>query len=90
MKGVVVIDAAVLFESGMQGMVDKIIVVDCDEQEQIARLVHKGMDADEAKLRIKSQMPKAEKAAKADYVIDNNGSLEKTYDEVKKLWEKLK
>ncbi len=91
LKGkVVVIDAAVLFESGMQKMADKIVVVDCDEENQVARLVHKGMGAEEAKLRIKSQMPKSEKAAKADFVIDNNCSLEKTHEHVKKIWGKLK
>jgi dephospho-CoA kinase len=73
-RSLVFYDAAVLIESGSHLMMDRLVVVIADEPTQIARLMARdGIDRDEALRKIKSQMPLAEKAKLADYVIDNSG-----------------
>ncbi|MDP6484155.1 MAG: dephospho-CoA kinase, partial [Nitrospinota bacterium] len=55
--GIVMIDAAVIIEAGGADRVDLMVVVDVDAEEQLARLVAKGMSEEEARARIRSQMP---------------------------------
>ncbi|MGH7313329.1 MAG: dephospho-CoA kinase [Candidatus Rokuibacteriota bacterium] len=72
--GVVVFDAAVIVESGTYRQMDRLVVVVADEATQLARLqARDGLDEQEARRRIRSQMPLAEKAKLADHVIDNSG-----------------
>jgi len=73
-RGLVFFDAPVMIESGNYRNMDRMVVVITDEATQIARLMARdGIDRDEALRKIKSQMPLAEKAKLADYVIDNSG-----------------
>jgi dephospho-CoA kinase len=73
-RGLVVFDAPVMIESGNYRNMDRLVVVLTDEGTQAARLVARdGMTREEAASRIASQMPVAEKAKLADYVIDNAG-----------------
>lgn len=73
-RGLVFFDAPVMIESGNYRNMDKLVVVITDEATQIARLMARdGIDRDEALRKIRSQMPLAEKAKLADYVIDNSG-----------------
>jgi dephospho-CoA kinase len=72
-EGVVVFDAPVMIESGGYKNMDRLIVVVTDEATQRARLVARDADAADGERRIASQMPLAEKAKLADYVIDNTG-----------------
>jgi len=78
-KKVVVLDIPLLFESKLEHLVDRILVVYVDEQTQLHRLCERnGFSAEEAWARIKAQMPLEEKRKKADAVIDNNGTIEET------------
>jgi len=63
-------------------------VVDADA---IAREVtaRDGLTPRDARQRLDAQMPLAQKVARADWVIDNNGSAEQTREQVVKLWEAL-
>jgi dephospho-CoA kinase len=88
-EGIVLLDAAVLIEAGAAGRMDLMVVVDVDEDDQLRRLVGKGMPREEALRRIRSQMPTAEKLTYADYVIDNRGSLEETERQVDAIWAAL-
>ena len=73
-RGLVIFDAAVMIESGNYRNMDRLVVVVTDEPTQIARLMARdGIARDEAIRKIRSQMPLAEKAKLADYVIDNSG-----------------
>jgi dephospho-CoA kinase len=89
-RGLAFYDAAVLIESGSHLMMDRLVVVITDEATQIARLTARdGIDRDEALRKIKSQMPLAEKAKLADYVIDNSGDPTTTEAEVRRVYQAL-
>ena len=75
----IVLDIPLLFESGLTHFVDKTIVVAVDEDVQLTRLIERdNYHKTEAKQRIASQMPIKEKAALADAVLDNNGTIAQT------------
>lgn len=72
-KALVIIDAALLIESGNYKKMDKIIVVNTDKKTQIERvLARSGLDHNEVVARIDSQMPISEKIKYADFVLDNS------------------
>lgn len=78
-KPVVVLDIPLLFESNLTHFVDKIIVVYVEEAIQLERLMKRnGFSQEEALARIRSQLPLSEKKAYADAVIDNNGTIDQT------------
>jgi dephospho-CoA kinase len=82
--GIVVQDAALLIEVGGHASVDRLVVVYADPAVQRERLMRRdGLDRAEAERRIASQMPLAEKAALAHYVIDNSDSPEETAAQVR-------
>jgi len=88
--GIVFYDAAILIEAlGHQDM-DRIVVVMTDEATQVARLRGRdGTDDAEGRRKIASQMPLAEKAKLADYVIDNSGAREATAEQVRRVFAAL-
>jgi dephospho-CoA kinase len=72
--GIVLWDAPVMIETGGHKAMEKLVVVATDEATQVARLRARDViDEAEAARKIRSQMPVAEKAKLADYVIDNAG-----------------
>jgi dephospho-CoA kinase len=82
--GIVVQDAALLIEVGGHAQVDRLIVVYADPAVQLERLMRRdGLPRAEAERRIASQMPLAEKAALAHYVIDSSDSPEETAAQVR-------
>ncbi len=80
-----------LYEAGFDAKIgwDKIIAVVCSENEQIRRLKGRGFNEDEARKRIASQMPCAEKAARADCVIWNDADIRTLEGEVDKALKSL-
>ena len=83
---IVVIDAALLIEANYLDIVDKIILVVCDESLQIKRILERDLFTKEEVIkRINSQMPQDKKREFANYIIDNSFSLYKLEDEVKKI-----
>ncbi len=86
----VVYEAPLLFEVGAKTRVDRVLVVRIDPELQLQRLVLRdGLDETAAKQRLAAQMPQEEKLARADFVIDNSGSLEATLRQVDALWQQL-
>ena len=84
--GVVLWDAPVMIESGGYKDMEKLVVVATDEATQTARLRGRDtIDAAEADRKIKSQMPVADKAKLADYVIDNAGDRTATERQVSEV-----
>jgi len=89
-EDILIIDAALIYEAKIDNLMDKIIVVYIEEDEQIRRLRKRdNLSAEEALKRIKSQMSINKKIEFADYIIDNSNSLDKTREQVKKIWENL-
>lgn len=82
----VVLDIPLLFESKLTHIVDKTILVYVDEHIQLERLMERNDYTEhEARMRIESQMPLKEKLKLADYVINNNGSLEETERQLRNI-----
>jgi dephospho-CoA kinase len=66
-----------LFEVGMTDLTTEIWVVSCSESQQVQRLIQRNhLTLEQAQARIDSQMPLAEKIARADVVLDNSHSLD--------------
>ena len=87
---VAIVDAAVMIESGSWKRFDSLVVVDCEESQQISRLrLRNGMNEDEAVRRVNAQMPLSEKVKYADHVIDNRGSIDDTRKQVEELMKLL-
>jgi len=72
-EGIVVWDAPVMIETGGHKSMDRLVVVVADTATQRARALGRDGDPADAERKIASQMPLADKAALADYVIDNSG-----------------
>lgn len=88
---VVVVEAIKLLEAGMaRDLCDAVWVVDAPEEVCIARLAAgRGISPEEARRRLATQTPQAEKRAAADVVIDNSGDLEETRRQVLEAWQAL-
>lgn len=87
---VVIIDAALIFESHIAGTVRKVMVAWCRPEQQMERLMAKtGISRKEAAQRIRAQMPMEEKSRRADYLLDCSGSKEETRRQVELLFPQL-
>ena len=93
---VVLIDAPLLIEANSQDTVDVIVVVTASTQIQLQRLLERAIAQNrppsqaEAQARIDSQMPLSEKVKYADFVIENNGTLEELEQKVDSLWHEIR
>jgi dephospho-CoA kinase len=89
-EAIAVIDAALMIESGGYKRFDKVIVVHCQPEIQIARLMKRNnLSREEAERRVAAQMSQEEKMQYADYLIDTSGDFENTRKQVEALWRKL-
>ena len=89
-EAIVIIDAALLVETGMYKKYDKLIVVRANEETQVKRIMARdSMSQIEAKRRIHSQLPLKDKIKKADFVIKNDGGLRETREQVEKVFNTL-
>ena len=90
-EAVVVVDAALLVETGAYRRMDKLIVVTATEAQQMERLRKRtGAAQEEAKGIISSQMALEEKVNVADFIIRNEGTLEETSKKAKEIFQELK
>lgn len=88
---VIAVDAALLIETGLNRDMDAVIVVYADEAERIQRSVKRdNITEADARQRLQAQMNLSEKAAMADFVIDNNGTMEETEKKARDVFEGLK
>lgn len=82
----IVMDIPLLFESKLQYMVDRIVLVYVPADIQLARLIERDdIDEQQALKRIRAQWPIEAKKAEATYLIDNSGSREQTKAQVERL-----
>ncbi|MEC0368913.1 dephospho-CoA kinase [Paenibacillus chibensis] len=86
----VVVDIPLLFESGLESMFERVMLVYAPASIQKERLMNRNqLTAEEAEARINSQMDIEEKKRKADVIIDNSGSAEETQRQIDEFWLRL-
>lgn len=89
-NAVVIHEVPLLFEVGRGKYLDKTVMVYANEANQLKRLMARdSMSEEDAMSRIRSQMSVEEKKICADYTIDNNGTMEKTRQQVQELYQQL-
>ncbi len=90
-KGIAVIDAALMIESGGYRRFDKLIVVHCRPEVQLQRLMSRdGLDREQAEQRIKAQMPQEEKKKFADFLIDTSDGFESAQEQTETVYQQLR
>jgi dephospho-CoA kinase len=89
-NSVVVFDAPLIVETGFHRECDLVVVVDAPLDVQVARATaQRGLDPEEARARIAAQTSPEERAAVADVILKNDGSLQDLERQVDSLWEEL-
>lgn len=86
---ILVLDAPLLFETGLDGATEATVVVWAPEEVQVQRAVSRGMEEADVRARIGAQMPLDDKRRRATHVIDNSGDIEATRAQVEDLWRRL-
>jgi dephospho-CoA kinase len=88
---IAVVDAALMIESGGYTRFDKLIVVWCEPEAQIERLMKRsGLTREEALQRIDAQMPQAEKKRYADFLIETTAGFEAARRQTVEVFEQLR
>ena len=88
---VVIIDVPLLFELSLSRMFEKVVLVYVSRDVQIERAIKRGvLTEEEVEKRLKAQIPVEEKKLLSDYIINNEGSLKNTRDQVRKVIHELK
>jgi len=85
-KPMIVVDAALIFEWGLEKELDKVIVVESRRADQIKRLEKSGLSRLEIRSRLCRQMPKHRQRALADFVLRNDGTAAELQAAVRKLF----
>jgi dephospho-CoA kinase len=92
---IAIVEAALLLEAGAGKRFDRLIVVTCSEEQRVTRFAaRQKIDLEAARKevirRMAAQLSDEEKIKAADFVIDNSGSLEKTREQVRQVWQRLR
>jgi dephospho-CoA kinase len=92
--GIAVVEAALLIEAGANKDFDKVIVVTCDFEQKVERFARRtnvSLEAARAEVERRSaaQFSDEEKARRADYIVDNSGSVEAAERQVEQIWHEL-
>jgi dephospho-CoA kinase len=89
-NGIIIIDAALMVESGFFRTFDRLIVVHCAPSLQLARIVSRdGLTLTQARARMAAQMPAEEKIKYAHYTIETSGTLRQTREQVESVYRDL-
>ena len=84
---IVITDIPLLFEADDPSAYDAVVLVDAPGEVRRARIVReRGLDPDEARRMLASQLPAASKRARSDFVIDNAGDLGALEDAARRVW----
>ena len=87
---VIIFDVPLLFESGLDKICDKILVVISDYEVQLDRIVERDkIDRELASKIVKAQLSNEERIKKADVVIENNSNLEDLFEKVERFCEMI-
>lgn len=89
-EGLLVIDAPLIFESGLDSHLDYTVLIYTTYKLRIARAIRRGnLSRDQILKRMDLQMPEEAKRELASFVIENNGPIEHLYEEIDKLYNEL-
>jgi len=89
-RGIGVVDAALMIESGGYRRFDKLIVVHCRPEVQLERLMSRNsLSREEAERRVAAQMPQEEKLRHADFAVDTTGGFEATRARAEEVYSAL-
>ncbi len=89
-KGIAVVDAALMIESGGYHRFDTLVVVHCTAEEQLRRVMARNhLSREEAEARISSQMSQDQKKSFADYLIDTSDGFEATRKRTETIYQEL-
>lgn len=89
-NGIAIVDAALMIESGGYKRFDKLIVVWCETDQQLRRLISRdGLSEIDARKRIATQMPQDEKKQYADFLIDTSNGYEDTRRQTVEVFHEL-
>ncbi len=84
------LDIPLLFETGAEGRVDKVVVVSCAPDIQRERVLSRpGMTEEKFAMILARQLPDVEKRRRADFVVDSGNGVEAAHDQVKEILQKL-
>lgn len=86
---VVVVDAALIIDTGVYKALDALIVVRCDDRVRRERLAERGMALEDVDARMAAQAPVEVLEQRADIVVDNNGTMEELSAEADRVWAEL-
>jgi dephospho-CoA kinase len=86
---VVVLVNPLLIEMGTHRDCDVVVVVSTSPETQVRRAVTRGLTEDDVRARIAAQLPLEQRAAQADVLLDNEGTLEELEAQVDRLWDRL-
>lgn len=90
-KGIAVVDAALMIESGGYRRFDRLIVVHCRPEVQLQRLMSRdGLDRRQAEQRIAAQMAQEEKKKFADFLIDTSDGFENARQQTEAVFRQLR
>ena len=90
-RGIAVVEAAILIETGSYKRFDRIILVWCAVEQQVERALRRGgAEEDDVRARISRQMPLAQKRKFADFVIDTSGEKQDTLRQARAVYEALR
>jgi dephospho-CoA kinase len=89
--GIVVVEAAILVETGSHHRFNRIIVTVCRPEQQVERaMARNGVTREQVEQRLQRQMPLEEKRKYADYVIDTSGAKEDTVRQTREVYQALR
>jgi dephospho-CoA kinase len=75
-----------LEREGLRSIIDRILVVDCPEDEQVRRVVARsGLRADEVRAIMATQLDRSQRRAAADDILDNSGAISAIASQVRAL-----
>lgn len=89
-SAIIMFEVPLLLEAGYTRHFNKTIVVHCTRNTAITRLMQKGFTRTEALKRMRSQMPITKKKKLADFMINNNYTIEDTERQVKRIYMSLR
>ena len=90
-RAIVVVEAAILIETGSYKRFDRLIIAVCDQEQQVERAMKRdAYNREEVLARLSRQLPLEEKVRLADYVIDTSGTKENTLEQVRTVYNSLR
>jgi dephospho-CoA kinase len=87
---VIAVEAIKITESEVYAQLDALWLVTCPAEERLQRLLKtRDVNEEDVERRLRSQMPPEKQAELADVVIDNGGTLQQTWEQVRREWDKI-